>query len=70
MLAGLDTSGSTTYENVTAKLKKADVRLRTGLQGLQGQQLARLPSTRNQSSLDRNNRSKKPGHFKTECKKL
>jgi hypothetical protein len=44
MLAGLDASRSTAYNDVVAKLKKAEARLKTGLQG---QNLARLASTRN-----------------------
>jgi hypothetical protein len=33
MLAELDTSGSTAYNNIIVKLKKVEVRLKTGLQG-------------------------------------
>jgi Zinc knuckle len=62
------------YNDVIAKLKKAEVRLKTGLQD---QNLARLISTRNQGSFNRNRLKKrachycsKPGHFKRECKKL
>jgi hypothetical protein len=46
-LAGLDASRSTAYNDVVAKLKKVEARLKIGLQGLQSQNLARLISTRN-----------------------
>jgi hypothetical protein len=76
-LAELDASGSTAYNDIVAKLKKAEARLKTGLQGLQDQNLARLASTRNQGSFNRNRLKKgachycsKPGHFKREYKKL
>jgi hypothetical protein len=76
-LAGLDASGLTAYNDIIVKLKKAEARLKTGLQGLQNQNLARLASTRNQGSFNRNRLKKgachycsKPGHFKRECKKL
>jgi Zinc knuckle len=52
-LAGLDASGSTAYNDVVAKLKKAEARLKTGLQGLHSQNLARLTSAGNQDTFDR-----------------
>jgi hypothetical protein len=77
MLAGLDASGSTAYSDVVAKLKKVEVRLKIGLQGLQGQNLARRIFAGNTNGFNRPRTRKeicyyysKPGYFKKECKKL
>jgi hypothetical protein len=74
ILAELDTSGSTVYNDIIIKLKKAEARLKTGLQG---QNLARLTSIKNQGSFNRNRLKKrayyycsKSEHFKREYKKL
>jgi hypothetical protein len=68
-LAGLDASGSTAYNDVVAKLKKAEARLKTGLQSLEGQNLARLTSTRNQGTLDRKTSTENEERINYETKK-
>jgi hypothetical protein len=52
-----------------AKLKKAEARLKTGLQSLEGQNLARLTSTGNQSTLDRKTSTENEESINYEIKK-
>jgi hypothetical protein len=61
MLAELDTSRSIAYNNIVVKLKKAEARLKTGLQGLHSQNLARLTSAGNQDTFNRKISTKDEG---------
>jgi len=75
IVAGIDVSDTTKYEDVVAKLRKAEARLKGQKQGQgQGQNMANFTTT---GSSNKKGRKKGPcyhcgkeGHLKRECKKL
>ena len=76
IVAGIDVSDTTKYEDVVAKLRKAEARLKGQRQG-QGQNLANFTTTATTGSSNKKGRKKgscfhcgKEGHHKKECKKL
>jgi hypothetical protein len=73
IVAGIDVSDTTKYEDVVAKLRKAEARLKGQRQG-QGQNLANFTTT---GSSNKKGRKKGPcyhcgkeGHHQKECRKL
>jgi len=71
-LAGIDASGTASFEEVVSRLRRAEIRLNGLSEDLQGQNLARLTQGKVPSKNIRKKgacfRCGKPGHYQRECK--